>query len=216
MGQRLEVGSTSLLNYDFRWATGAVYKTGQLVVNSSQPYIAVDDHTAGATFGGDAAHWTLVVPGIEIVSVELTTNHTISTTTFANVVDTGAGSANWAITIPANMGAIVVEIPSVLLIATTGSGTVAGTSYNTQLEIVDEADARVAHGEIKPYSTATAVQTPGGNIPVASGVIANNGSIKTYRVRAAMQQAGTNSAAGTVNTSSGGVTKNPRLLARRV
>lgn len=42
------------------WVTGTVYKTGELVTNGTSLYKAVDNHTAGATFAGDSAHWTLL------------------------------------------------------------------------------------------------------------------------------------------------------------
>lgn len=41
------------------WVTATAYKTGQAVTNSGLAYVAVDDHTSGATFVGDYAHWVL-------------------------------------------------------------------------------------------------------------------------------------------------------------
>lgn len=44
------------------WVTGTVYALGQAVTNGGNTYIAVDAHTAGATFSGDSAHWTALPP----------------------------------------------------------------------------------------------------------------------------------------------------------
>lgn len=43
------------------WASGATYLQGQVVSNSGVPYIAVDAHTAGATFAGDSSHWQSLI-----------------------------------------------------------------------------------------------------------------------------------------------------------
>lgn len=43
------------------WVTGTVYKTGQPVTNGGKTWLAVDNHTAGATFAGDQPlHWSLL------------------------------------------------------------------------------------------------------------------------------------------------------------
>jgi hypothetical protein len=52
------------------WVTATAYKTGQPVTNGGRTYLAVDDHTSGATFAGDlAAHWTLEPVGVSAAAV---------------------------------------------------------------------------------------------------------------------------------------------------
>lgn len=46
------------------WVTATAYKAGQPVTNGGRTYLAVDDHTSGATFAGDlASHWVLEPAG---------------------------------------------------------------------------------------------------------------------------------------------------------
>lgn len=58
------------------WTTATAYKTGELVLNGTIAYQAVDDHTAGATFSGDSAHWTAVSVASELAYAQSTANFT--------------------------------------------------------------------------------------------------------------------------------------------
>ncbi len=69
------------------WVTATEYVVGQPVTNSGHTYLAVDDHTSGATFAGDlVAHWELlpfavadVIGAAPLASPTLTGNPTAPT-----------------------------------------------------------------------------------------------------------------------------------------
>lgn len=190
----------------FTWVTATAYKTGQLVVNSGQPYTAVDDHTAGATFAGDSAHWTLVVPGMEIANSVLSSNY-VFTSSYADV------GAAWSVVVPANMGVVELNITPLLLTCVTGTNA-AGTMFSVEIEIVDEAAAVVGYFLWKFGSSLATTQS----FTVTQSYtrrVANNGSQKTYHIKARNTLVGTNSCTSTLFSSASGFF-DPVLSARRV
>ncbi len=180
---------------DFRWATGVAYKAGELVVSGGQPYTAVDDHTSGATFGGDSAHWTLVVPGMEITSMTLTTTFAVAASA-GDVTDAGAGSAVWQVVCPANMGPISVGIDSVLLSIVTGTNA-SGTAFALRVRILDEANTQVGAFQHRICSSLATSQT-WNQSKAARFPLPNNASQKTYRVQALQSLVGTNSSTASI------------------
>lgn len=153
------------------------------------------------------------VGGSVIASMALSTNFA-TPVAFADVTDAGAAGAVWQVVVPANSGPITVGIDAVMLSIATGTNA-SGSSFNHQVKVLDEANAPVAHGELKIYSSAATAQTWAASIRTTDDVIPNNASQKTYRVQSQCTLVGTNSATAAINTSSGGVTRDPRLVARR-
>lgn len=153
-----------------------------------------------------------VFPGIEVVNVPLTANFSV-TAAYSDVTDSGAGGAVWQIVVPPNSGPGEVYIPRLLTSILTGNGTAAGTSYNLQVQILDELNTQIEENQFKIYSTATAPQSWATGIPL-SGDVANSAIQKTYRVQARLSNVGTNSAAGTLNAHGSGL-MDPKLKFRR-
>lgn len=144
--------------------------------------------------------------GATISSSPLSANYAVTT----SLVDI---TGPWQIVVPANSGPIEVGIPQVLVSIVTGTNA-AGTTFNLQLRVVDEADAVVAFNEYKIYSSAATSQTWAQAIPVLNE-LPNYTTAKTYRVQAGMGNAGTNGASGAVNTAQV-LGKDPILHARRI
>lgn len=70
---------------------GASYAAGQVATNSGQTYVAVDAHVSGATFGGDAAHWSVLPEGSS--NVTFTPAGTIAATNVQAAVEEVASEA---------------------------------------------------------------------------------------------------------------------------
>ena len=69
------------------WAPSTSYTAGQVVVDSGHLYQAVDDHTSGATFGGDSAHWTALDPETDALALaQLATHEGLTTTAHGGIV----------------------------------------------------------------------------------------------------------------------------------
>ena len=54
---------TDGVSYAGTWTTSTVYKVGDIVSNGGQSYICITGNTAGATFAGDSAYWTILSGG---------------------------------------------------------------------------------------------------------------------------------------------------------
>jgi len=69
------------------WAPSTSYTAGQVVVDSGHLYQAVDDHTSGATFGGDSAHWTALDPETDALALaQLATHEGLTTTAHGGII----------------------------------------------------------------------------------------------------------------------------------
>lgn len=145
------------------------------------------------------------LPAGVISSASLSSNYTV-TTSFADV-------PGWQIVVPANSGPIQLGIPQVIVIIVTGTNA-AGTSFNLQVRVVDEATAQVALNEFKIYSSAATSQTWATGIPVLN-TLPNNASQKTYRVQAVLSNVGTAGCTGTL-ASAAFLGTDPILHARRL
>lgn len=72
------------------WAPSTDYSLGQVVVNSGHLYQVVDDHTSGAVFGSDSAHWTALDPETDALALaQLATHAGLTTTAHGGIVSSG-------------------------------------------------------------------------------------------------------------------------------
>lgn len=120
---------------------------------------------------------------------------------------------NWQIVVPANSGAIEVAVPEGVLFNINTGTNPAGTKFQFETKIVDEAGAMVAYNQKAIYSSAAVAQVWVDTIPLGRS-IANNPAAKTYSVQAKMGLTGTNAASCTIFTAQSGFI-NPTLRATR-
>lgn len=74
------------------WAPSTDYSLGQVVVKSGHLYQAVDDHTSGAVFGGDSAHWTVLDSETDALALaQLATHAGLTTTAHGGIVASSDG-----------------------------------------------------------------------------------------------------------------------------